>query len=263
VSSEAKRPVALITGSSRGIGRATAIALALTHDIVVHYRRQEEAALSVVSEVTGLGGRAVAMRAELESSDDLERLVSDTVSTLGRLDALIANAAAGTFRPVLTSTRMNAQRTFQTIAHSFFELAVLAADDLEDGGRIVLVSGSDARFAVANHGLIGAAKAAAESLTRNLAVELAPRRITVNAVSPGVVATDSLNYGLSQAGDAARETLLSAIPCGRFAEPDEIANVIAFLCSPLASYVSGTVIVVDGGMSAAAGPWLAMHRLES
>jgi NAD(P)-dependent dehydrogenase (short-subunit alcohol dehydrogenase family) len=131
------------------------------------------------------------------------------------------------------------------------------------GGRIVAVSGSDSRFAVVDHGLIGAAKAALESLVRNLAVELGPRGITVNAVMPGAVRTDSLDLAVDGAGAGAGatmvETILRSIPLGRFAEPADVASVIAFICSPGAAYISGATIVIDGGLSAGGGPWVPLQ----
>jgi NAD(P)-dependent dehydrogenase (short-subunit alcohol dehydrogenase family) len=146
-----------------------------------------------------------------------------------------------------------------TIVNSFVQLVGLVLAHMPPGGRIVAVSGSDSRFAVVDHGLIGAAKAALESLVRNLAVELGPRGVTVNAVMPGAVRTDSLDLAVDGAGATMVETILRSIPLGRFAEPGEIASGIAFLCSPGAAYISGATIVVDGGLSAGGGPWVPLQ----
>ena len=123
------------------------------------------------------------------------------------------------------------------------------------------VSGLDARAAVPVHGVIGAAKAALEALVRHLAVELGPAGITVNAVVPGAVTTDSSTLHLSQMPEL-RQALIDATPAGRLAQPEEIAAVVGFLCSPDAGFVNGTSVVIDGGLSAGGGPWAsaALHK---
>ncbi len=251
------RPVALITGSGRGIGRATALRLAPTHDLVVHYRRDETAAAEVAKLAEDAGARTVLVRAELESEDDLDALLAAVRESFGRLDVFIANAAAGAFRAALATKRHEVARTLQTIVASFVHLAQGLAPLMGAGGRIVAVSGTDSSFAVPAHALIGASKAALESLVRNLAVELGPRGITVNAVAPGPVVTDSSSLYYDRDPEAA-DILRASIPAGRFAEPEEIAEVIAFLASPAASFVNGTVVVADGGLSAGGGPWVAL-----
>jgi enoyl-[acyl-carrier protein] reductase III len=254
-----RRRVALITGSSRGIGRATALALAADHDVVVHYRRRHDAAEATAEALRRQGAAVLVRAAELEVPDELERLVADVVDRFGTIDVFVANAAAGAFLPVTGAERRHVARTMDTIVNSFVHLVGLVLPHMGDGGRIVAVSGSDSRFAVVDHGLIGAAKAALESLVRNLAVELGRRNITANAVMPGAVSTESLDLAVDGAGTAAVAAILGSIPLGRFAEPDDVAAVIAFLCSPAAAYVSGATLVVDGGLSAGGGPWVPLQ----
>jgi NAD(P)-dependent dehydrogenase (short-subunit alcohol dehydrogenase family) len=253
------RRVALVTGSSRGIGRATARALATDHHLVIHYRRRPDEAQDTCEQVKALGARAIVVRAELEDPADLEGLVARAVETFGRIDTFVANGAAGAFLPVTKAQRHHTYRTLQTIVTSFVDLVRLIEPHMGAGGRIIAVSGTDSRFAVSDHGLIGAAKAALESLVRNLAVELGPRRITVNSVISGSVATESMTFALETGVDDVAGRVLASIPLGRFADPDEIAAVIAFLCSPAAGYVSGTSLTVDGGASAGGGPWVSLQ----
>jgi NAD(P)-dependent dehydrogenase (short-subunit alcohol dehydrogenase family) len=246
---------ALVTGSSRGIGRAIALRLAADHDgIVVHYRRNQSAAEEVAGQLRAAGVDVLVVRAELESEAELVDMVDAVKARWGQLDTLVANAAAGAFLPVLAQRTDQVQRTLDTIVKSFVILTGRAVPLMPAGGRVVAISGLDARAAVPVHGVIGAAKAALEALVRHLAVELGPATITVNAVVPGAVATDSSTLHLSQM-PALRQALIEATPAGRFAEPDDVAAVVAFLCSPAAGFVSGTSVVVDGGLSAGGGPW--------
>jgi enoyl-[acyl-carrier protein] reductase III len=257
-----RRRVALVTGSSRGMGRAAAVALAADHDVVVHYRRRPEEAEETVAAIRARGARSFAVRAELEDEDDLRLLAEQVLGTFGHVDALVANAASGAFLPILAAEHHHVTRTFAAIVTSFADLVRLLVPHMPDGGRIVVVSGSDSWVGVANHGLIGAAKAALESLIRNLAIELGPRDITANAVLPGATATESFQYAIDHGPDGLPDAILGSIPLGRFAQPDDIAAVIAFLCSPAAGYVSGASLPVDGGQLAGGGPW-GQLQLES
>lgn len=247
--------VALVTGSSRGIGKATALRLARDHaGIVVHYRRREAEAVTVAEELEAAGASVLTARAELEKDEDLSAMMAEIERKWGRLDTFVANAAAGAFKPMRDQEAHHLQRTYDTIVRSFVLLMSMAVPLMRPGGRVVVVSGLDSRVTVPLHGTIGAAKAALEALVRQYAVELAGRDITVNAVVPGSVATEAREMSRAK-NPAMGEAVTRAIPLGRSAEPEEIANVIGFLCSPEASYVNGASIVVDGGISAAGAPW--------
>jgi enoyl-[acyl-carrier protein] reductase III len=222
------RPVALVTGSSRGIGRATALLFAgRGHDVAVHYRREGEA------EVPG-------------------RLVAEVADRFGRLDVLVANAASTAFKPLTDVTARHLDLTMRTVVQSFLLLAQGAVPLMAGRpGAIVAVSGFDSLRVVANHGLLGAAKAALEQLVRYLAVELAPHDIAVNSVLPGFVATDSARLWADTShpgGWEAFEAERGSTP-GNIVGPEQIAEIIAFLCSPAGRCIRGHSLIADGGVT--------------
>lgn len=248
------RRVAIVTGAAHGIGQAIALALAPDHDVVVHCRRDLAAARTVAEQVGRRGGSAEVVAADLEDERAPRRIVDAALDRFGRVDVLVANAAAGSFRNALDTSRAQADRTLRTIVSSFGELAATAGPQLGAGGRVVVVSGHDAAYAVPRHAFIGAAKAALEALVRHLAVELGPHGVTVNAVRPGPIRTRSTDRWLAGAPDQ-EAALLRAIPAGRLGSPDDVAAVVGFLVSPAAGYVSGAVIPIDGALAAGGGPW--------
>jgi len=252
--SRVRRRVALVTGSSRGTGRAIASALAWDHDIVVHYRRRESDAVLAAEGMRALGARVIVQRAELEDPAELQSMVDAAVHEFGFIDSFIANAAAGAFVPLTHSKHHHVTRTFATIVTGFTDLIRYIIPHMPSGGRIVVVSGTDSTFAGNDHALIGAAKAALESLIRNLAVELGPRGITANAIVPGPIVTESLQHAIDVGVAELADLVMRSIPAGRLGEPEDMADVVRFLCSASARYVSGVAIPVDGGLSAGGGP---------
>lgn len=249
------RPVALVTGSSRGIGRATAVLLAARgFDVVIHYRREAEAAGGVAKEAEAAGGRALVVGADLAEEEQVRVLIGAVGERFGRLDALVANAASTVFRPLLEVEARHLELTWRTVVQSFFLLAQGAVPLMAGRpGTIVAVSGIDTIRAMENHGLLGTAKAALEQLVRYLAVELAARDIAVNGVMPGFVSTDSSRHwgDTSYTGGhaAMNRDAAAATPAGRVAEPGDIAEVIAFLCSPAGRWLRGQTLVADGGIT--------------
>jgi enoyl-[acyl-carrier protein] reductase III len=249
------RPVALVTGSSRGIGRATALLLARRgFDVAVHYRREAEAAEAVAKEVEAAGSQALVVAADLAEADAVRGLVAAVEERYGRLDALVANAASTVFRPLLEVEVRHLELTWRTVVQSFF-LLVQGAVPLMAGrpGTVVAISGIDTIRVMENHGLLAAAKAALEQLVRYLAVELAAHDVAVNGVMPGFVDTDSSRHwgDTSYTGGSAAMTrdAIAATPAGRVAEPEDIAEVVAFLCSPAGRWLRGQTLVVDGGIT--------------
>ena len=245
------RPVALATGSSRGIGRASALLFAERgYDVVVHYRREAEAAEGVAKEARAAGAGALVVQGDLVDADVPGRILAETAERFGRLDVLVANAASTAFKPLLDVGAKHLDLTMRTVVQSFL-LLTQGAVPLMAGrpGAIVAVSGFDSLRVVANHGLLGAAKAALEQLVRYLAVELAPRDIAVNSVLPGMVSTDSARLWADTshpggwaafAADRQPDTIIS---------PEQIAEIIVFLCTPAGRCIRGHNLIVDAGIT--------------
>lgn len=243
--------VALVTGSSRGIGRAIALRLAQEGaDIVVHYRRQTEAAQATAAAIQALGRRVLVVQADLGDLQRVAPLFGQIRETFGVLDIFVANAAATAFKPLLEQRPHHLERTF-TITVNAFVGAVQAAVQLMQGrqGKIVTVSGIDARRYIPLHGALAAAKGALEVLTSYLACELAPQGIRVNGVNPGFVDTDSAHVFGDEVYRLLAQNIVTYTPMQRVGTPDDIANVVAFLCSSDAAWICGQTLTVDGGLS--------------
>jgi enoyl-[acyl-carrier protein] reductase III len=234
----------LVTGGSRGIGKA--IALRFARDgkkrIAIGYLRNDTAAEAAAEEIRAAGAEPVLIRGNVSS----ERVL-DEVRALGPLDAVIHNAATGVIRPALEVEDKHWDWTMNANARSLLGLAQAAVPQMERGSAIVAISSLGSFRTLENYVLVGTSKAALESLVRYLGVELAPRGIRVNAVSGGVVETGALEHFPN------KEEMLSAArertPAGRMVSPEDMAGAVAFLCSPDAQMICGQTIVVDGGFS--------------
>jgi enoyl-[acyl-carrier protein] reductase III len=234
---------ALVTGGSRGIGRA--IALRLARDgvtrIAIGYFRSDTAAEETAEELRALGAEPVLVRGNITSSR-----VADRVAELGALDVLVHNAATGVIRPALETEDKHWDWTLNANARALLSLTRIAAPAMGRGSSIVAISSLGSIRVLENYTLVGTSKAALEALVRYLAVELAPRGIRVNAVSAGVVETGALEHFPN------REEMLAsgaANPAGRLVSPDDVAGLVSFLCSPDAEMIRGQIVVVDGGWS--------------
>ncbi len=241
--------LALVTGGGRGIGRAIVLELARRGaDVLVNYLRNADAAEQTAEEARALGVRARAIRGHVGDEDKLQRLFEQVRDDFGYLDILVNNAASGVNRPAMDVTTHHWEWTLNINARGPWLASKYAAELMKGrGGRIVNLSSLGGVRVLPDYFSVGVSKAALEAVTRYLALELAPRGINVNAVSGGLVETDALksfDWGESALGD-----VLSRMPEGRMVTPEDIAKVVAFLCTDAASMIRGQVIVVDGGLS--------------
>lgn len=247
-------PVTIITGSSRGIGRASAELLAARGHRVVISSRNQESCEAVAKVICGSGGEAIALACHVGKEADREALVEKTVAAFGRLDNLVLNAASN---PIYGASENVDQKAFDVIMHNnvlgSMRLAHLARPRIRDtgGGTIVLVSSIAGQLGNRVIGAYGLSKAAENQLVRNLALEFGADGIRVNAVAPGLIRTDFAQALL--ADERTVKHFERTTPLGRIGEPEDIARVIAFLAGPDSAWLSGQVITADGGITVTGG----------
>jgi enoyl-[acyl-carrier protein] reductase III len=233
----------LVTGGSRGIGRAIALRFASlgAAEVAISYLRNDSAARETADELEAAGAQVKLLRGNLGDPDKVAALVAEA----GPLDVLVSNAATGVIRPLLELEEKHWDWTLNGNARALFSLARHAAPAMPAGSAIVAISSLGSDRVLDDYSLVGTSKAALESLVRYLAVELAPQEIRVNAVSAGLVETGALDYFPN------RDEMLSfyreRTPAGRLVEPEDVARVATFLASPDAAMIRGQVVVVDGG----------------
>jgi enoyl-[acyl-carrier protein] reductase III len=245
--------VAIVTGGTRGLGRATALRLARGGaTLVLNYRRDEQSARHTLEEIRAFAPRSILLQADLGEDEQVRTMVRRAGEQLGRIDILIANAAATAFRPLLELKPHNLARTFNLSVGGFVAAVQESARWMGAGGRVVMISGVDSIRFTTGHGALGAAKAALESLVRDFAFELGPRGITVNGLNVGYIDTDSARFYANYLGDnyedfqrrCAERSALKRLPT-----LDEIAAFACLLCMPAASYLTAQTIMVDGGFT--------------
>ena len=232
----------LVTGGSRGIGRAICLELAAPgRRILVNYLRNESAAQETATAVRGQGAEALVVQGNVRSEDDLKTLAA----AFNRVDLLVHNAAVGALRAHDSMRTTHWDLTLESSLRPFWLLTKLAP--LADGASVIGVSSLGSRRFTPGYAAMGASKAGMEALTRQLAVELSPRGIRVNTVCGGLIETETLNYFPNK--DEMIDFAVQRTPMGRLGQPEDLARVVAFLASEAAGWITGQVIVADGGFS--------------
>jgi len=243
--------IALITGSGRGIGREIALTFAnLGADIVINFFRNRAPAEETAAAIRDIGRRALVVKANIGVIEQIQKLFNEIEDEFGNLDFLIHNAASGFNKPVLEQRPKGWDWSMNINARSLLFMAQRAVPLMEtrENSAIVSISSPGGNRVLPDYVSVGASKAALESVTRYLAIEFAPMKIAVNAISPGIVLTEALqHFDIIREDVDIIERAQSLTPAMRLVTTKDIANVTAFLCSPDAEMIRGQVIVVDGG----------------
>jgi 3-oxoacyl-[acyl-carrier protein] reductase len=238
---------AVVTGASKGIGAAIARALAAEGAaVVVNYASSKEAAQQLVAEITGKGGRAVAVGADMSNQTDVQRLFAEAKKAFGRLDTLVNNAGIYEFAPL--------EEVTPALFHKHFNLNVLglllatqeAVKHFATGGSIINISSVVSTTGFPNASVYSGTKAAVDAITRSLAKELGPRKIRINSINPGMVATEGL-HASAVGGDDVRKQMEALTPLGRIGQPQDIAPAAVYLASDESSWITGETLYISGG----------------
>jgi len=238
--------IALVTGGSRGIGKSIASELGRRGaTVIINYLKNHEAANTTVEELKLQGIKTTRIKAHVGEEAAIDSLVSKIENQFGQLDILVNNAASGVMRPTTELSVKHWDWTMNINARGPWMLSVAASRLMPDGGRIINISSPGSTWVLPAYFAVGVSKAAIEAVTRYLAVELGPKGIAVNTVSPGFVMTEALNAFPDQLG--IRDIASRPTPAGRTITPEDVSNVVAMLCSSDAEMIRGQVIVVDGG----------------
>ena len=239
--------VAIVTGAGRGIGRAIALALAQAGaQVVVNYSRSADAANEVVAQIATNGGEALAVQGDVADASQVDALVAAAIERFGRVDILVNNAGITRDKLILRMTEADWDAVVDTNLKGAFLCCKAVAPRMvkQKSGVIINVGSVNGKVGAAGQANYSASKAGLIGLTKSLAKELGSRTIRVNAVSPGFIETDMTDA----LKDEQREAVIKQVPLGRLGTGDDVAQVVAFLCSDAAAYIQGEVIAVDGGL---------------
>ncbi len=243
--------VAVVTGASKGIGAAIAQHLAAEGAaVVVNYASSQEGAERVVAYITRQGGKAVAVQANVAKEADIQRLFAETKKSFGKLDILVNNAGIYEFAPLENVTAQHFHKLFDLNVLGLLLTSKEAVKHMgPDGGSIVNISSVVSTYAPANTSVYSATKGAVDTITRALAKELAPRKIRVNAINPGMVETEgTTSSGVTTGESAFRKQVEAQTPLGRIGQPDDIAPAAVFLASSDSSWMTGETLYIGGGL---------------
>lgn len=241
------RKVAIVTGASRGIG--VEIAKRLSADglaIVVNYANSASEAEALVAELIGNGGQAIAVKANVANADEVRAMFDVTEQKLGKVDVLVNNAGIMKTMPVADTSDELYEQTFAINTRGTFNTLREASTRMNDGGRIINFSSSALALNIPGYAIYNATKAAVESVTHVFAKELRGRKITVNAVAPGPVATDLFLNGKT---DEQIQNFAKMPPLERLGQPEDIANVVSFLAGPESGWINGQILRANGGLA--------------
>lgn len=243
-----ERKVALVTGASRGIGRACAVALGRAgFNVAVNYNSNEAAADEVVETIKGFGVEAVKIKANVAELGEVKTMMREVVKTFGKIDVLVNNAGIVQDEFVLMMTPDAIDKCLDLNIKGYLYCAQQAALKMfsKKNGLIINMSSVSSKLAVPGQSVYSSTKGAVNSMTATMAKELAPYGIRVNAVAPGFIATDMVD----KLPEDKKEEYLKEIPLKRFGRPEEVGDVVAMLASDACTYLTGQVIVLDGGLS--------------
>jgi len=246
--------VAIITGSARGIGRATALSLAHEGASIVVVDINAAGAQEVAAEIAGLGRQALAVQTDVADQEQVQAMVQRAMEVFSRIDILVNNAGNAVLSPLLETTAAVWDRTLKIHLYGTFfcTQAVVPHMVTQRRGRIVNMSSVSGLVGSAGRVAYSAAKGGINMLTKVLAVELAPHGIRVNAIAPGAVETELTRAAWTQAD---REGYFRLTPVERLGQPEDIAQTVVFLCLPHSDFITGQILAVDGGFSIAGIQW--------
>lgn len=244
-----KSKTALITGSSRGIGRSVALKFAsLGADIILHYRSNVEEALNVEKEIQKLGVKVWKYAADLSDLEQVNSFIEKIKTQHSKIDIFVSNAAATAFKPLSDIKPHHIQKTFNITISTFIMMVNALSPRMPQGSKVITVSGIDTQKYCVNHGLLAAAKASLEMLTKYYATELNDKKIYVHGINPGLVDTDSMKVYWGDQYESFKEEFTQLNPMGGLMPTHDVAEMITFLCTPAANWFNGETLVADGGM---------------